>query len=366
MKNCPADLPFFAEEFPADNEINSPSENVVPNLRVLPGKRRSDEAAGRVLTSTIESYVNEWLGDADYNGQSQRTIQGKRESTEKLIWFLRRSELRHCGRFEIKRFLLHVKNGHLEPLGRWDGDTPRHRLPISNRAGQLHFLYIRSYLKWLFEEELTECNPLAGQKQPKGNEVEVKPFSIHEVAMLLNAVRQGLNRVRNEAIIYFLLDTGVRVSELCGLHVNEIDLGRRIAVVTGKGNKTRVVWFGPDTARVIKKYLTKHEREDEAKLFYSERPGADDGITPDGVRRTLKRLGGFAGLNSVRVSPHTFRHTFATEFIRSGGSPKALQMLLGHKDMKMTYRYVTLAEADAAEQHRQHSPARLLRGAKKR
>jgi site-specific recombinase XerD len=366
LKSCPSDLTFFAEEVSPRNSPNSPNENISSGLHLLPGKQRRDDAAGRVPTSLLETYVKEWLGDAEYNGQSKRTIEGKRETLEKLLWFLKRENLNQCGRFEIKRFLLHVKNGHLEPLGRWDGNTPRHRLPISNRAGQLHFLHIRTYLKWLFEEELANCNPLDGQKQPKGNRVEVKPFTIDEIAMLLNAVSRGLNRARNEAIIYFLLDTGVRVSELCGLHVSEIDLGRRCATVTGKGNKTRDVWFGPDTARVIKKYLTKHPREDGDKLFYSSRSADDDGITPTGIQHTLKRLGEFAGLKSVRVSPHTFRHTFATEFIRSGGSPKALQMLLGHEDMQMTYRYVTLAEADAAEQHRQHSPARLLRGTKKK
>ncbi|RYX82061.1 hypothetical protein EON83_21375 [bacterium] len=313
-------------------------------------------------TETVRDYYAHWIDDCAAECQSPRTIEAKRDTLEKFVWFLDREKSKRVSLFEIRRFLTHAKNGHTGPLGRWDSNTPRSFKPVGGRAVQLYFIYLRGFFAWLVECELARANPLEGKKQPKAAKNHISPFAIEEVAALLNAVPRGLNRARNEAIIYFLLDTGVRVSELCSLRVDEVDLARRVAVVTGKGNKTREVWFGPDTSRVLRKYLSKHPRQADARLFYSARPDNPlDGITPTALQHTLKRLGEVAGISTRRVSPHTFRHTFATEFIRSGGTPKALQMLLGHEDMTMTYKYVTLADADAAEQHRQHSPARLLR-----
>lgn len=320
-----------------------------------------------MAVETVAGYLEEWLGDAQYLGQSKATIEGKRNALRRLLWFLERSKLARCGKFEIKRFCIYVKNGHLEPLGRWDSNTTRAFLPVGDRVIQLYFVYIRTYFDWLTSEEIIAANPLKEIKAPTSKRARVAPLSIEEVQALLAAIPQGLNRARNEAILYLLLDSGVRVAELCSLKVGDMDLARRTAVVVGKGNKEREIYFGPDTARVIKRYLAKWPREASQKLFYSERPTDDDaGISTSGVQRMLQSLAKFAGISGKRVSPHTFRHTFATEFIRAGGSPKALQMILGHNDMTMTYRYVTLADADAAQQHRAHSPARLLRKEKRR
>lgn len=137
--------------------------------------------------------------------------------------------------------------------------------------------------------------------------------------------------------------------------------------MTGKGNKTRQVAFGGDTARLIKRYLESTPRAAEQELFGSERPAyGGGGITPSGVSDMLKRLAQFAKINPARVSPHKFRHSFVTEFIRDGGPPRALQMLLGHEDMSMTYHYVTVSEEDATAQHRKHSPAKRLRAKRKK
>jgi len=312
---------------------------------------------------TLQLYLAEFLAEGEFQGLSSETLRNKSEALGKLLWFLERERIQSVRAFEVKRFLAHVKNGHLEPLGRFGSGSSRSYTPVSARTEQLYFIQTKSFFRWLTEEGLCARNPLEGVRAPKAPKPRVQPLSVEEIAALINVIRKSHHRERNEAIIYFLFDSGVRVAEMCALCVGEVDLSRGSALVTGKGNKTRQVQFGRDTARVLKRYLEKHPRPDDAALFYSERPANDgEGISTDGVRRLLKRLAGFAGLTEKRVSPHNLRHSFATEFIRAGGTPKALQMLLGHEAMDMTFRYVTLADADVANEHRKHSPARLLRG----
>jgi site-specific recombinase XerD len=316
-----------------------------------------------IKAQTIKSYFPDWLAHSDDNGQSPLTLESKKVAIEKFIWFLDREETVNCGEREVNDFLHHLRNGHMEPAGRYGARTKRSYVPLGKRTPQLYFVNIRTYFAWLVEEDVIDVSPLFGIKPPKADPPAIKPLSVEEVGLLLGAVRKCLNRLRNEAIIYLFFDTGLRVSELCSLRVCDIDMARRTATVVGKGDKQRTVWFYGDTATRLKNYLAKHPRANHEALFYSERPGAyGDGITPDGIRHQFKRLAEFAGIDPDRVSPHKLRHSFGTEFARDNGNIKALQMLMGHKDVKTTYTYVNFVEADGEEQQRKHSPARLLRG----
>ena len=392
MQNSRADsAPFDAQETPENDAKTARSfganRPVPPPLAAqTPSKASASRAQLRAVESVpsahrleprgtalsrdiIEGCVGDWLADGEYESNSSATLRSKREHLEKFLWFLDEHKIAQVRAAEVKRFLAHVKNGHLEPNGRFGLSSARSFAPVSDRTVQLYFVNIRGYFSFLATEGYCPQSPLLGVKQPKSPKPKIEPLSVEEIAALIQATKTAFmhNRERNEAILYFLFDTGVRVAEMCSLRVEDCDLSRRIATVTGKGNKTRQVAFGGDTARLIKRYLEKNPRAADQEIFGSERPAVEgDGITPSGVSDMLKRLAEFAQINPKRVSPHKFRHSFATEFIRDGGPPKALQMLLGHEDMSMTYRYVTLSETDATAQHRQHSPAKLLRSKRKR
>ncbi|BCM91822.1 tyrosine recombinase XerD [Abditibacteriota bacterium] len=333
-------------------------------VEAAPRSNRLEPRGTAIACDIVEQCIGDWLADGEYESNSPATLRSKQEHVEKFVWFLHEHKITQVRSAEVKRFLAHVKNGHLEPKGRFGLSSERSFRPVTDRTVQLYFVNIRGYFAFLTAEGYCAQSPLLGVKQPKAPKPRIEPLSVEEIATLIQATKSAFthNRERNEAILYFLFDTGVRVAEMCSLRVEDCDLARRIATVTGKGNKTRQVAFGGDTARLIKRYLEKYPRAADQELFGSERPVCEgDGITPSGVSDMLKRLAEFARINPKRVSPHKFRHSFATEFIRDGGPPKALQMLLGHEDMSMTYRYVTLSETDATAQHRKHSPAKLLR-----
>jgi site-specific recombinase XerD len=165
---------------------------------------------------------------------------------------------------------------------------------------------------------------------------------------------------RNVAIILLLVDTGMRVSELCGLRVEDADRGTGELTVLGKGNKKRRVYMGNQARRALWRYLETDRRwaRAEEPLFTSiTGTGCGAGLTPCGVRDIIEKSGYAAGITGVRCSPHTLRHTFAINFLRGGGNLFELQQLMGHSDLTILKRYVALAEADLAQAHRAASPA---------
>lgn len=153
---------------------------------------------------------------------------------------------------------------------------------------------------------------------------------------------------RNLAILSVLFDTGLRVGELCSLTVGDVDMtGRRLRVRDGKMGKDRLVPFGRTTQQRLRAYLGLEEREMGESLWLGERgTRTGEGLTPSGVKQMIRDLGRLAEVKGVRVSPHTLRHTFAIEFLRSGGDVYSLQYILGHTDLDMTKRYVAIAQAD--------------------
>jgi integrase/recombinase XerD len=120
-----------------------------------------------------------------------------------------------------------------------------------------------------------------------------------------------------------------------------------------------MVSFQKTTARALWNYLREEEREPNDPLFLSER---GEQLTRSGLLQLIERLGSTARITAARCSPHTFRHTFSVEFLRAGGNVFSLQQMLGHTALHMTNRYVTLAQADIENQHRQYSPVERLKG----
>jgi integrase/recombinase XerD len=159
-----------------------------------------------------------------------------------------------------------------------------------------------------------------------------------------------------------MLDTGGRASEVCALRVKDLDLTGRKVRIAGKGGKSRTAFLGKHATKALWTYLRDEPRDEDAALFHSERgPQAGEPLTRGGLHTVILKLGQMAGLEAVRCSAHTFRHTFAITFLRGGGNVFSLKELLGHTTLDMTNRYVALAQADLEAQHRAFSPADRLK-----
>jgi site-specific recombinase XerD len=197
---------------------------------------------------------------------------------------------------------------------------------------------------------------------PVARRDQLKPFTQTEIDRLLDAARRSCNPKRNEAIICLLYDTGIRASELCALRRKDVDLGTYRCTVLGKGNKLRTVSFARTTLKTFTAYLGDLPKQPDEPLFTSDRgKWAGDPLTRWGLLQLIERLGKAAGVQGTRCSPHTFRHSFAVQFLRNGGNVFTLREMLGHTQLDIVNIYVNLAEADVENQPRQFSPMESLR-----
>ena len=220
---------------------------------------------------------------------------------------------------------------------------------------------------WAVEEDLVDEHIIRKVKRMKPEKKSIKPYSEDDIKNMLNAInqtnvysrpgkRESFHRLpdadRNRAIIYVLLDTGVRVSELINLHIQEADLRNRRIYVMGKGSKERSIPFSPRTGQVIWRYLTSRKEASAGDFLFVTNVGRQ--LTRSRVLRILRTIGQRAGV--LNVTCHRFRHTFAVNYLRNGGDAYSLQMMLGHSTMEMVKNYLALAQADLDANHSQASP----------
>ena len=190
---------------------------------------------------------------------------------------------------------------------------------------------IKSFYTWLFQEELITKNPCINVGAIKIEQKVRKSFDKVEISKILEACTNA----RDKAIILFLLNTGCRISELCGLLCSDFNFEKNECVVNGKGSKWRMVFFDDVTRLAIADYLDETANLENRELFLSKRHKA---LTPGGVRRMLKILEERSGVKNIH--PHRFRRTFATNMKNHGMPVEEIKALLGHSDMDTTLRYI--------------------------
>lgn len=311
----------------------------------------SSSSGNALRVSDLETYAKEWLMDGEIAQHSKDTLANRRLIIRNLLWFLRREKFETVGHQELRRFFRYFHNAHEEAGGRWG--NPQEKTPVKPSTVASYHRHIRTFFRWLVAGEYIASSPMEKIAPPIDRPDEIQPFSEEQVSALVKAAQETLTPKRDVAILLFLLDTGVRLTELCGLRRKDIDLPSRTAHVVGKGNKARNVPMGLKTLQALRDYLKEEKREEDDPIFLSKRGEA---LRLSGVQQLIDRLGDASEVRGVRCSPHTFRHTFAVLFLRNGGNQFTLMRILGHTDLRMTSRYVSLAQADIENQHRAYSP----------
>jgi integrase/recombinase XerC len=307
--------------------------------------------------SKLRHLADGWMLDCEIEQHSEATLTNRRYLLEKLFWFFEEKKIDCCNPTTLRQFLLHVTTPN--EIGRW-GENEKSRTPVKKVKSGTVATYqriLKAFFNWIVEQDGLEASPMAKIANPVDRPDQIAPFTSEQVQALLAAGRKTSTPRRDEAMLLLFLDTGMRVSELCGLCMDHVDMTGRKARVMGKGGKERTVPFGRKTCRALWQYLREHEREDDSPIFLAE-AGRKTGeaLSRSGVEQKIRKLGITAHIEQTRCSPHTFRHTFAIEFLRAGGNQFTLMEILGHVDVKMTARYVSIAKADVEKQHRQFSP----------
>lgn len=231
----------------------------------------------------------------------------------------------------------------------------------ASKTAQSYFAGVRHFCAWLKAEGESDQDASAAVKYPRANEPSTPVLSTEQIkALLAQCSGQSFTQRRNMALVLTLADGGLRLAELCGLKLTDIDLDNRLVYVVGKGSarrgpRHRVAVIGVRTARALERYIRErrhHPYADSEWLWLGTKGASRLGVS--GVASLVRRLGDRAGISGLY--PHTFRHTWASTFRAAGGSEGDLMVLGGWRNRAMLDRYGKSAAADrAAEAYRRLS-----------
>jgi site-specific recombinase XerD len=321
------------------------------------------QAKRRALT-TIARAIDDYLQDHEGGNHSKKTLEWHTVALGLLRSFLQEErEITLVGEIDapdISGWFAHLRK------------TPtRHGKLRSERTVQTYARSARAFFHWLVRQQIIEDNPFDRVVFPKVGKPRIQIIEPEEFEQLLLACAPPNESgplaeravVRNRTILWLLYDTGIRVSELCGLRLGDFDRKHGVITVRGKGSKERRVALGSNCLRNLLYYLDR-QRPGEEELAEWGSAGEDHlflsetrtPLTKNGVEMLFKRVRERAGITGKRISPHIFRHTFAIRYLVLGNDPFSLQELLGHEDLSTVKNYMHMNDAIIQEQKRKYSP----------
>jgi integrase/recombinase XerD len=295
-------------------------------------------------TPTLSHAAESFLLALTVSGRSRQTVALYRLSLDGLLSYLGDRPITAISPNDLRAFLAHLSQ-HVNPV-----------------TVGIRWRSIRAFFNWLHREGLLPESPAKRIQAPKTPKQFPNALNDAQIQALLRTAKARAKTwatYRNYVMVLVLLDCGLRVSELRGLTVNDLDVSGGFVKVTGKGSRERRVYFGRRLARVLRDWLARRTLSLPGDALFCTRKGSP--LSRHDIAHIVRRIAQDAGIS--RCSPHTLRHTFATQFIRNGGDPFALQRLLGHSDISTTMVYVHMAGTALREAHAKASPVdRLLEG----
>lgn len=229
---------------------------------------------------------------------------------------------------------------------------------VSARSVARRLSSLRRLYEYLLREKQINQNPVSNVDAPRLGRSLPKTLTESEVEALLNAPdTEDILGMRDKCMLEVLYATGLRVSELVGLTLQQLNLRQGVVRVTGKGNKERLVPLGEEATACLEQYIA-HSRNEilnntmSDALFPSKRAKA---MTRQTFWHIIKRYTVIAGIDKT-LSPHVLRHAFATHLINHGADLRVVQMLLGHSDISTTQIYTHVARERLKDLHSEHHP----------
>ncbi|MEM7389193.1 MAG: site-specific tyrosine recombinase XerD [Pseudomonadota bacterium] len=301
----------------------------------------NSQAQKGVITANNAEHLELFL-DTLYleQGVSENTLAAYRSDLEKFCQFLKDKDLLAVRADDIEAYLAY-----------------RVDLGLKSRSTARSISALKRFYQYFVREKAIADSPMVNIAQPKAGQSLPKTLSEAEVEALLAApdIEDPMG-LRDKAMLELLYATGLRVTELVGLRMEQINLRQAVVFVKGKGNKERLVPLGEEAMYWLEQFL-KVGRSQMIKhatdfVFPSKR---GIGMTRQTFWHRIKHYAILASVESP-LSPHTLRHAFATHLLNHGADLRVVQMMLGHSDLSTTQIYTHVANERLKSVHEQHHP----------
>jgi integrase/recombinase XerD len=277
-------------------------------------------------------------------GLSKNTIDAYSHGLNRFLDSLRKKgiqEMPSVSKFDVRAFLLALR-----------------KQGLSTKTVVRNLVAIRTFFQFLIQEGILEANPIEELESPKIAKTLPEILTLKEVEQLLEQPNpQTPIGIRDRAMLEVLYATGMRVSELTHLPINQVNLESGYVLVFGKGSKERIVPLGSEAMKWVALYL-KAGRESLAKgkespFLFINRSGR--GMSRQQFWKNIKAFGRRAGIRK-RITPHLLRHSFASHLLEGGADLRSVQMMLGHVDISTTQIYTHVTGERLKKIHKRYHP----------
>ena len=289
------------------------------------------------LSSLIKEYLTYLLIDKGY---SNNTIESYKRDLEKFLEFNKDKNIDNISNEDLKQYVKYLNN-----------------IGLNEKSIARNISSLKSFYKFLVINKYTSLNASDGIYLPKIKKSLPNTLTPNEVSKLLDIELNDCFSYRNKAMLELLYATGLRVSELINLKLQDIDFSQDIVRTFGKGSKERIIPIGDYAKEYLEKYIYEYRsimlKSENCEYIFLNNHGKR--LTRQGFFKILKKIALEKGIKKD-LSPHTIRHSFASHLLKYGADLRTIQELLGHSDISTTQIYTHITNEELKKNYNDFHP----------
>ena len=291
--------------------------------------------------SNLEELIGEFLRYLLIDkGYSNNTIDSYKKDLEKFLSYNKNININDINNADLKKYVKHLKE-----------------IGLNEKSISRNISCLKSFYKFLVIGKYVKNNPSDSVFTPKVKKSLPKVLSEEEVFKLIDIELNDSFSYRNKAMLELMYATGIRVSELVNLKLQDIDLNQDIIRTFGKGNKERIIPIGDYAKEYLEKYIFEHRgqmiKKNITEYLFLNNHG--NKMTRQGFFKIIKKIAKEKGINKD-LSPHTIRHSFASHLLKYGADLRTIQELLGHSDISTTQIYTHITNEELKKNYKDFHP----------